>query len=116
MSIGIFLINILKSGQVFITWLQKHLLPCPFKYITGIDCPFCGFQRSVLALVFGDFHKSFLLYPATAPLLLLFVCSVLEKRITLNYQIKLLKNGLAAAVILIIVISYLAKLWVLMNR
>lgn len=54
---------------------DSYLLPCPFKYFSGYDCPGCGFQRSVLALLKGDFHLSFALYPPTLPILVTFaVC------------------------------------------
>ena len=56
------------SHPGFIRWLQNHLLTCPFKKITGIDCPGCGFQRSVLTLVQGNLKDSLRLYPATIPL------------------------------------------------
>lgn len=48
-------------------WLQNHLLPCPLKYLTGIDCPGCGFQRSVIALLKGNLKESLHLYPAAVP-------------------------------------------------
>lgn len=48
-------------------------LPCPFKTLTHVDCPGCGFQRSVVALWEGDVATSFLLYPPAIPLLALFV-------------------------------------------
>ncbi|WP_276089466.1 DUF2752 domain-containing protein [Pedobacter sp. JY14-1] len=49
------------------------LLPCPFKYLTGLDCPGCGFQRSVIALMRGDVNSSLTLYPPAIPLILTFV-------------------------------------------
>ena len=61
------------SQSTFINWLQNHLIRCPFKFATGIDCPLCGFQRSVLQLIQGNFYKSFMLYPPAIPLLICFV-------------------------------------------
>ncbi|RNL90648.1 DUF2752 domain-containing protein [Sinomicrobium pectinilyticum] len=61
-------------------WLQHHLVPCPFKWLTGIDCPGCGFQRSFMALLQGDIQKSVELYPATIPLLLLFAVAFWHKK------------------------------------
>lgn len=53
-------------------WAPSFYLPCPFKAITGIDCPGCGFQRSVVALWEGDWTASLQLYPPAIPLLALF--------------------------------------------
>jgi len=30
------------------------MLPCPFHLLTGFDCPFCGAQRGIWALLHGD--------------------------------------------------------------
>lgn len=32
---------------------------CPFKALTGLDCPGCGSQRAVHAILHGDFMKAF---------------------------------------------------------
>lgn len=58
----------------FVDGLQNHLLPCPIKALTGIDCPGCGFQRSLICLLKGDFYQSWHFYPPTVPLILLFSC------------------------------------------
>lgn len=36
---------------------------CLLKAITGYDCPFCGFQRSVWSLMRGDFVDAFMYNP-----------------------------------------------------
>lgn len=59
--------------------VQHFLMPCPFKKITGMDCPGCGFQRSSIALIKGDFAHSFSLYPATIPLYLLFAVALVYR-------------------------------------
>jgi len=48
----------------------RFLLPCPFKYITGYDCPGCGFQRSFVALLKGNLKESMHLYAPTVPILI----------------------------------------------
>lgn len=45
--------------------MTLQLLPCFFKKFTGLDCPGCGFQRSVLELFKGNMLVSLSLYPAT---------------------------------------------------
>ncbi len=56
-----------------LNWLENHLLPCPFKAVTGMDCPGCGLQRSFLALLQGNLHESFHLYPALLPVIFTFI-------------------------------------------
>ncbi|WP_293742721.1 DUF2752 domain-containing protein [uncultured Pedobacter sp.] len=72
-----FIIFIFCSLINLVDWLQNHLIPCPFKALTGIDCPGCGFQRSFIALIQGDLSKSWSLYPPTIPLLFLFISTAL---------------------------------------
>ena len=51
---------------------------CLIKWITGYDCPFCGFQRSVTALAHGNVTESFLynpfLYIISPYIILLLLC------------------------------------------
>ena len=42
------------------------LLSCPFHMLTGFDCPFCGGQRMVLALLQGHWTEAFWLNPGLA--------------------------------------------------
>lgn len=48
-----------------INWVQQHMLTCPSKKLLYIDCPGCGLQRGMLALLKGDFHASWQVYPPT---------------------------------------------------
>lgn len=53
-----------------IQWLQVHMFPCFYKHAFGISCPMCGFQRSVIELLKGNFMESLFQFPALFPLLL----------------------------------------------
>ena len=44
--------------------LEKYMFPCLSKTLFGIECLGCGFQRSFLLLMQGDFSGSFKMYPA----------------------------------------------------
>ncbi len=68
------------------TWLEAHQLPCIFKQLTHVDCPGCGFQRSIVLLLKGNFAESFKMYPPLIPILLL-LCMLLM------YVVKKWKNG-----------------------
>ncbi|MBS1520367.1 MAG: DUF2752 domain-containing protein [Bacteroidetes bacterium] len=92
-------------------WLQEHLLPCPFKYFTGIDCPGCGFQRSVIALIQGDLHKSFQLYPPAIPLLMFFAYGILDRRLKLDTKNEVIKKTGYMIVGTIIMVCYCIKMY-----
>ena len=101
----------LCSQLTFINWLQKHLLTCPFKYLTGIDCPGCGFQRSVIQLMNGNFHQSFILYPPTIPLLLFFSYGLADAFFKLDTSKNSVKKSLFILNGSIVLISYGLKMW-----
>jgi hypothetical protein len=104
-------LQIFCSRLLFINWLQNHLLPCPFKYLTGIDCPGCGFQRAVITLIQGDIHKSFTLYPPTIPLLIFFTYGIFDGYFKLDNQKNTLKKTMFMIVGTILLVSYSLKIW-----
>ena len=59
--------------------MDGFLLPCPFKHLTGLDCPGCGFQRAAIALIQGNLQKSLVLYPPLIPLLIMLVIVLVSK-------------------------------------
>ena len=110
------IIQIFCSRLLFFSWLQNHLIPCPFKYLTGIDCPGCGFQRSILALLQGNLHKSFILYPSAVPLLLFFAYGIADRFFKLDNQKNVVKKTLFMIVGGIILTSYCIKMWGLFSH
>jgi hypothetical protein len=108
---GLIHINIFCSRLLFINWLQNHLLPCPFKYLTGIDCPGCGFQRAVIALLRGDLHQSFKLYPPAIPLLLFFAYGIADSLFKCDTPKDTVKKTLFMITGAIVLVSYGIKLW-----
>lgn len=66
------------SYSNMVEWLQQHLLTCPSKRFLHIDCPGCGFQRSIIALLKGDIMASLQLYPAAIPVLSLVMFTMLH--------------------------------------
>jgi hypothetical protein len=106
-------LHVFCGRLTFISWLQNHLLRCPFKYLTGIDCPGCGFQRSVLALIQGDWHKSFTIYPPTIPLLLFFAYGIADRFFKLDTSKEIVKKTLFMVTGTIVLVSYGIKLYTL---
>ena len=101
--------EILKMLSNCIQWLQAHLLACPFKELTGYDCPGCGFQRSFLALVQGNLTESFHYYPATIPLLITAIFTLGNKYVPVTRK-EYIRNVLYVFTGLVITVSYVIKL------
>lgn len=93
-----------------IGWLERHMLPCAYKSIFGIDCPGCGFQRSFIALLKGDFAHSFILYPATVPLLLTGLFLIVDSRYHFENS-KRIRRTLYILLGLIVIVSYSFKMY-----
>lgn len=95
----------------FIKWLQIHLIPCPFKAITGIDCPGCGFQRSVIALIQGDINTSLTLYPAALPILVAFALGLAPRKLNNNTKFKVIRKTVYILCAVLVIAAYGVKLY-----
>ncbi len=107
---SILLAIVLVKGDGVINWLHNHLLTCPMKKMVGIDCPGCGFQRSVLALFSGNFEDSFIFYPATVPIFSLLIFTAFHLKFDFKkgaFIIKMIYIG----IIIIIAINYIYKIF-----
>ncbi|SEF74421.1 Protein of unknown function [Halpernia humi] len=38
---------------------NSYFIKCPFKTLSGLDCPGCGSQRALHALLHGDIYRAF---------------------------------------------------------
>jgi len=92
-----------------ISWLQKHMLPCAYKYLFGIDCPICGSQRSLIFLMKGNFAESFRMYPPLIFLLMLILFAVAYLIFPSIIKAKFLKQY-AVFVLMIIAVNYTYKI------
>ena len=52
------------------------MVECSWKSHFGVECFGCGFQRSCLLLVEGNIWESIKLFPATIPIILVFIYTV----------------------------------------
>jgi hypothetical protein len=96
--------------DVIIEWLKVHLLTCPSKYFFHLDCPGCGLQRSMIALLEGDLGKSFQLYPASIPILFCLIFTVLHIKFDFKQGAFIIKTAYLFST-LIIVIFYFYKIF-----
>ena len=92
-----------------IHWLEHHLLPCPYKRLTGMDCPGCGMQRAFVALLQGHFKESFILYPALLPVLFTLGLTAVHLRFKLTHGAAYVKYSYLGTIVLVM-LSYIWKL------
>lgn len=71
------------------------MLTCPVKAWTGVDCPGCGFQRSMWALVQGNLGESWHHYPPLIPFLVTVALLLVAFRTRLRHRMQLLAASVA---------------------
>ncbi|MBC7696567.1 MAG: DUF2752 domain-containing protein [Burkholderiales bacterium] len=64
-----------------INWLEQHLFPCFFKSHFGMECPGCGMQRSLIALLKGDLIGSLQYHAALIPFIITIIMLVVQLKI-----------------------------------
>jgi hypothetical protein len=85
------------------------MLPCLNKKLFGLDCLGCGFQRSLLHVIKGDFVAAFNVYPAIYTLIIMAIFLILN----LKFKFKSGKKIIIIFVIiniLITITSYFIKM------
>jgi hypothetical protein len=101
---------LLVTFLALIHWMEAHLLSCPFKGHTGLDCPGCGFQRSFIALLKGDLSQSFALYPASMPILALVLFVPAHLKLDFKYGAVVIKVTYMLIAVTII-LNYVYKIY-----
>lgn len=89
--------------------MEEYMLPCLNKELFGVDCLGCGFQRSFLFLIKGDFSEAFKMYPAIFTLILLSAFALVNWKVKFKKG-KLINKILIAINVLVIVVSYFIKM------
>jgi hypothetical protein len=89
-------------------WLENHLLACPYKSLTGIDCPGCGMQRSFVELIKGNFIESFFMYPALIPVMFTLCLTALHLKFKFANGANYIKYSFIVSVF-IIMVNYILK-------
>lgn len=102
--------TVLAAWNNLVQWLEAHTLTCPSVKYWDMECPGCGMQRSLIALLNGDLLSSFQLYPALLPLLILLIYTPLH----LKYKWRSgAKNIMALQVFVVSIITahYIYKIY-----
>ena len=68
------------------------MLSCPFKELTGYECPGCGIQRSFVALLKGDFIEAAIIFPAIFPLVFMVLFLPIHIRFNFHFGAHILKS------------------------
>ncbi|MDR3094597.1 MAG: DUF2752 domain-containing protein [Bacteroidales bacterium] len=100
---------VLTSLITIVDWLESKQLPCLTKSIFHIECPGCGMQRALIALLRGDLAESLRLHPGAIPTLAMLMF------LTVHLVFKL-KNGsrillyLFSFNVFVIIVNYIIKI------
>ena len=90
-----------------ISFLENNLLTCQWKTM-GVECTGCGFQRSVIHLLKGEFSDALAIYPAIFTLILMAVFLGLHLKFNFAKGHKILL-WLFLLNLTIIIVNYLFK-------
>ena len=74
----------------FTEWLKDHMISCPLKSATGIDCPGCGLQRAVIKLLEGDLEGSIQMHPAAIPMLFMIIFLMIHLKVDFKHGARIL--------------------------
>lgn len=92
-----------------VKWLENSMLSCPYQKYFNIDCMGCGIQRSIIALLKGNFAESFYYYPALFPMSFLFLFSIIHVIFKLKHGTSIIKYQFIF-VVAIVLINFIIKL------
>jgi hypothetical protein len=92
-----------------VEWMEANMLTCPSKKWLHIECPGCGMQRSIIALLKGDFANSFYLYPATVPILFMLGFTLVHLKFRFSAGATILKY-LYIGIAIVILVFYIYKI------
>jgi hypothetical protein len=98
-----------STSSHLVRWLGDHLLSCPFKRYLHIECPGCGFQRSLLSLFQGRIQESLSLYPATIPIMGVMIFSLFHLKFKFVNGALIIKY-LQFSVAIVIAVFYIYKI------
>ncbi|MDR3681508.1 MAG: DUF2752 domain-containing protein [Flavipsychrobacter sp.] len=89
--------------------LERHMLQCPSKALLHVDCPGCGLQRSLIALLRGNLGQSWHIYPPGIFMVALLILLCLHLLFGFRHGAKVLIYFFAGTSF-IVVINYIYKI------
>jgi hypothetical protein len=92
-----------------IEFLKKNMFECFWVKTLDLECPGCGFQRSIIFLLEGNLKDSLITYPALIPTIILMLYLILH----LIFKFKTGHRWIMLIFIItvsIMIINYLIKL------
>jgi len=92
-----------------INWLEGLELSCPSRKYFHMQCPGCGLQRSMIALMRGEWLQSFSLYPPLVPMILLVGFALIHLKKQFANGASIIRYGQVFVVILILA-NYIYKI------
>jgi hypothetical protein len=109
-------VHLVLPGGMAVPWPD-----CPFQSVTGLPCPVCGFTRSSVMMLRGDFIGSFHAHPLGPIIVLSALVAVLAVPIILltrgnrgsEYTGKTDERGAGRKVFSIILISLIVLAWII---
>ena len=84
-----------------VQWLESVELPCPSRKYLHMECPGCGLQRGMIALLRGEWSQSIGFYPALIPIILLLLFALVHLRLKIPKGNLVIRYGQVIVVILI---------------
>ena len=115
MAVAVFAVIVLVYGNFdpSATWWMPR---CPSKIITGFDCPGCGTQRALYALLHGDLagavRYNFIIFPAGIMIVLLLAAQMGRYRWIFMGR---MHNALNSTPVILTVMIMMMVWWVVRN-
>ena len=75
---------------VLLMSINNFMIDCVWVNTFGIECPGCGFQRSLILFVKGDILASIKMFPAMLPMIILFIALFFHLKFKLKYGARFL--------------------------
>ncbi|MFM7595795.1 MAG: DUF2752 domain-containing protein [Flavobacteriales bacterium] len=91
------------------------MIPCIYKYFFDIECPGCGFQRSLVSIFNLDFVNSFHFFPGLFPFLFFVIFETLRTIGIKRNELKVYSRFFGFSALTIQLIAYILRIFGVMS-